>query len=156
MSARAPIIPCPECGARHGDQCTYAKCPRKSFTKRASAPYLRAARGVAPLPSPVSSGTLSVVDGFPLASTSRVRGHHTLRTSKARRRRLYGVFRSQDTRISPIPLGPFSFVPRLRQHALNSITELFQTTVPPGHFFKARSVSKCANTLSVSDKSYST
>lgn len=27
-----PVIPCPECGARHGDQCTYSLCPRRSLS----------------------------------------------------------------------------------------------------------------------------
>lgn len=125
-----------------------------SFPARTDSPC----RARSPQQSPVippAGGSLSVVDGFPLPPTGRVRGRRILCTSKARRRRLYGVFPPQDNRISQIPLGSFSFVPRLLQHALNCITELFQTTVPPGHFFKARSRSKWANTLSVSDKSYS-
>lgn len=80
MSARAPIIPCPECGARHGDQCTYAKCPRKSFPR--VPPKRAVALGVAPRCVPSPRASLSVVDGFPLASTGPVRGHCDLLTSK--------------------------------------------------------------------------
>lgn len=93
-----------------------------SFPKRASAPYLRAARGVAPLPSPVSSGTLSVVDGFPLPSTGRVRGHCDLLTSKPE---FLGVITPPITSEFS---GSFSLVNRALQHAKDDLFDAFQVT----------------------------
>lgn len=52
-------------------------------------------------------------------------------------------------------VGSFFVIPQALQRRVGDLTESFQTTVPPDVFFKLRSLSVCAKTLSETDKSHS-